>query len=206
MSTKFILSILRVGTSFLYYFLIIITLFVIVKDVSRFFQQDSDNYISLDDTSYFKDRKPVISKSASLYSKDKIVRYQQATDLYKVEADLHSGLSYYYMSSTLVFLSLGIFLLWNFKKLFAGISTLQPFNSNLVSRLKLVGMIFILSDILGLIHYFVLGAFINHSLESPKMDLLTDKGYGFVTGLIILIIAMVYQRGVEMEEENRLTV
>jgi len=57
-----------------------------------------------------------------------------------------------------------------------------------------------------LIHYFIINALIHQSLESPTLQLLTDFGDGIITGLIILVIAMVYQRGVEIEEENNLTV
>jgi hypothetical protein len=31
-------------------------------------------------------------------------------------------------------------------------------------------------------------------------------GNGFITGLVILIIAVIYERGKELEEENALTV
>jgi hypothetical protein len=202
MTTKFILSVLRIATSFLFYLLIIGIFFILAKDASLY-SKDS-NYIRIDQSPYFKDLKG--SKSIELYSGDKKIQYQNVTNLFTVEADVHSALGYYYMLSTLMFLGLGLLLLWNFKKLFEGINMQHPFKSNLVKRLKYLGLIFIISDALEFIHYFILNAFIQQSLENPKLQLLTEIGDHIIIGLIILVIAVIYQRGVEMEEENTLTV
>lgn len=203
MNTKFILSFLRIATNILFYFLIVVIFFVLAKDTFSLFSKDSE-YVRLDKDSYFKDLKA--SKSVDYYSSDKKLQYQNVTDLYIINADTHSTINYYYMFATLIFLSLGMLVLWNFKMLFEGINLKQPFKSELVKRLKLLAFIFILSDILGLIHYFIVNALIHQSIDSLKLRLLTDSGNGIITGLIILVIAMVYQRGVEIEQENSLTV
>ena len=203
MNTKLILSFLRIATSFLFYFLIVVIFFVLAKDTFSLFSKDSE-YVRIDDNTYFKDLKA--SKSIDYYSSDKKLEYQNVTDLYTINADAHSTLNYYYMLATLIFLSFGLLLMWNFKRLFEGINMQQPFKADLIKRLKLLALIFVLSDLLGLIHYFIINALIHQSLESPTLQLLTDFGDGIITGLIILVIAMVYQRGVEIEEENNLTV
>ncbi|MBU1373690.1 MAG: DUF2975 domain-containing protein [Bacteroidetes bacterium] len=203
MNTKLILSFLRIATSFLFYFLIVVIFFVLAKDVYDLYSEKSD-YVKIDQNAYYKDLSA--SKSIDLYSTDNKIQYQKVTDLFTINAEAHSSLSFYYMLATLVFLFYGLILLWNFKKLFEGINMQQPFKSDLIKRLNLLAIIFILSDVFGLIHYFIINALIQHSLEIPKLRLLTNLGDGIITGLIILVIAMVYQRGVEIEEENSLTV
>jgi hypothetical protein len=66
--------------------------------------------------------------------------------------------------------------------------------------------LFIASDLFNLLNYFLLNSFIKQSIASPHLKLITKVGDGFIIGLVVWIIAVVYQRGIDLQEENALTV
>lgn len=141
-----------------------------------------------------------------IYSQDSVAHYQDLKDHYTLQVKPDSAMGYYCLIMQMIFLGLGISILWNFKRIFRDTKLNNPFRHTIVKRLSILAALFIISDILKLVDYFLFNNFLHQSITSPRFQLLTDTGNGIITGLIILVIATIYQRGVALQEENALTV
>ena len=73
--------------------------------------------------------------------------------------------------------------------------------------MKIIAAIFIASELLHFIDYLVFTQFIHHSALLPQFQFppLTI-GHNITLGLVIWVLAIVFQRGEELQSENNLTV
>lgn len=209
MKPQNILSLLKIGVTILFYFLLLITAAITINFIIKLGSGGHDRYFEIQHGDYknmFIDLSDNNKMPDFRYSADQLVRYRPENYLYSVAVASNSPLGYYTMTATLVFLSLGLIVLWNFKKIFTDVKLNNPFKQPVIKRLNLLAAVFIASDILGIIHYFTLDLLITHSLHTPRLKLMTESGNGILIGLIIIIIAVIYKRGLEAYHENSLTV
>lgn len=206
MKTKVVLILLKYGAMIAYYFLLVITVIIAGSYVYKIFNEKQDRYLDVDKTGKLFITPDAAGNASYVYSADQVVRYKPKINLYTLGIRLNSPAGYYYMASTLVFLSLGLVILWNFKQVFSAIELNSPFKASVVKRLYLLALVFIVSDLLGFVHYFILHSFINHAVHQPRLQMISERGDGILIGLIMLVIAVVYKRGLEIYEENSLTV
>ena len=207
MKSTFILSFLRVAVTVLFYILLFFTLFFLGASIVSL--AGNHNGMELTRKSYtYKVKAFGINNAAetSTYSRDSIVQYQRVADEYSVQVNPISSIGYFSLVMKLVFMGLGLGVLWNFKKIFTETNLKSPFKGQIIKRLKILAALFIISDLVNLLNYFVFNSFLHQSIASPQFQLLTDVGNGFTIGMIILVIAVVYERGKELEEENALTI
>lgn len=207
MKSTFILSFLRVSVTVLFYILLFFTLFFLGASIVSL--AGNHNGMELTRKSYtYKVKAFGINNAAetSTYSKDSIVQYRRVADEYSVQVNPISSIGYFSLVMKLVFMGLGLGVLWNFKKIFTETNLKSPFKGQIIKRLKILAALFIISDLVNLLDYFVFNSFLHQSIASPQFQLLTDVGNGFIIGMIILVIAVVYERGKELEEENALTI
>ena len=207
MKSTFILSFLRVAVTVLFYILLFFTLFFLGASIVSL--AGNHNGMELTRKSYtYKVKAFGINNAAetSTYSRDSIVQFQRVADEYSVQVNPISSIGYFSLVMKLVFMGLGLGVLWNFKKIFTETNLKSPFKGQIIKRLKILAALFIISDLVNLLNYFVFNSFLHQSIASPQFQLLTDVGNGFIIGMIILVIAVVYERGKELEEENALTI
>lgn len=205
---KLILTIFKWGAAILCCFLILITVVVAANYAFKLYENDSKSYITVkDDKMRHELVKTAKTETGSfIYKADKTVRYKEDRPTYSVDIRPNTTIGYYYMASTLIFLTLGVLILWTFWKIFAQISLDAPFRNRVVRHLYIVAYLFIISDVLGVIHYYILDRFIYSSIQAGGLHQISDIGSSLLIGLMILIIAVVYKRGLEIYEENSLTV
>ncbi|HEX5024934.1 MAG TPA: DUF2975 domain-containing protein [Agriterribacter sp.] len=208
MKPRLILSFLKVATSILMWLLIGFTAFVLVASILAIADSNAAQpKMGLKANPYevlaFEGAPEALPYT---YATDSVVSYQQVVNRYKVQVSPHSAMGYYSMVMALIFMGLGIAVLWNFKKIFSETNLDDPFKHNIPRRLKILAVLFIVSDVLKLINYFLFNSFLHQSIINPRFQLITDTGSGIITGLIIWIIAVVYHRGIELQQENALTV
>lgn len=208
MKVKFILTILKVGATILFYFLLVITILTAGRFVMNVIDDSPNTYITVDDDNLQSVFVNLSQKAPEqfTYSADKQTRYKQKAPIYSVDILPNSATGYYYMASTLLFMSLGVLILGKFRKIFREIRLDAPFKTSVVRHLQILALLFILAEVLGFIHYFILDMLINNSLTNESLHRVSHKGSSLLIGLIILIIAVVYKRGLEIYEENSLTV
>ena len=205
MKHPFIFSFLRVSTGFLYYSLIVITLVVIGKAALTF----SGNT--------FKDDQPIFNyeamglnlkgaKPPTNFSADSLVRYTGISNRFQLAVEPNSSLGYFSFISTLLSLMIGIAIMWRFKRIFSEANLVEPFKQSIFRRLVSLSILFALADLVKIARYIVLNNLIERSISTPEFELATEVGNGFITGLIIYAIAIIYRRGLAIQEENALTV
>ena len=207
MKSTFILSFLRVAVTVLFFILLFFTLFFLGASIVSL--AGNQNGMELTKRSYTYKVKAFgvdDAAEASTYSQDSIVTYKRVADEYSVQVNPISSIGYFSLVMKLVFMGLGLGVLWNFKKIFTETNIRSPFKGQIIKRLKILAALFIISDLVNLLNYFVFNSFLHQSIASPRFQLLTDVGNGFIIGMIILVIAVVYERGKELEEENALTI
>jgi hypothetical protein len=207
MKSKYILSFLRISVSILFYILLVFSVLFLIASIASVAGNDKATDMTKKSYSYkVKVFGLQNTEEPYTYSQDSIIKYQRVADEYAVVIVPRSTIGYYAMIMKLLYMALGLGILWNFKKIFKETNFKQPFKSIIIKRLKTLAALFIISDLVKLLNYFIFNSYLHHSLASPKFQLLTDVGNGFITGLVILIIAVIYERGKELEEENALTV
>ena len=207
MPSRFILSFLRVCTSILFYLLIFFTVIFIVTSILNISGSDQAKKLTRKTFSY--EVLKIDSKNQEIpyaLSADSLISYRPIQNHYNVQVEPNSTIGYYAFLSKLIFLALGIGVLWNFRKIFKETNLDHPFRVSITRRLKILAALFIISDILRFIDYLLFNSFLHQSVASPRFQLLTDVGSGIVIGLIIFVIAVIFQKGIALQEETALTV
>ena len=209
MTSRFIFSFLKISVSILYYLLGAFAIIILVTSIFQMTNGSTDKSTGWNTNAYEFDALAFNFEKAPPpvhYAADSIVRYYDANDRYKVEIEPASPMGYYVLFMKMVFLCLGIAVLWNFKMIFKEIKLDQPFKYNITRRLNVLAALFIISDVVRILDYLIFNAFLHRHITSPHFELLTDVGNGIVTGFIIYIIAVIYERGTTLQEEAALTV
>ena len=208
MPSKFILSFLRVSVTILFYLVIIVTVVFLIASLLNI-SGKSDHAKKLTNKTYTYEVKGFSKKSKDVpftYSEDRLVRYQPVKEQYTLQIEPNSAIGYYTLIMKLIFMGLGISVLWNFMKIFRETRLDNPFKHSITKRLKILAALFIISDVLKFIDYLLFNSFLRQSIASPNFELITDVGDGIISGMIIWIIAVIFQRGIALQEENALTV
>ena len=205
---KIILNLFKAGATIMFYALILFSIVLIWRFADRLINSKPDSYITINDDSM---RSTFTSTGQNklaqyIYSTDKSARYIEKTPTYSVDVKPNTVTGLYYMISSLIFMIFGILILWMFKKIFTEIKIDSPFKASVVRHLQVLASLFIASELLGFIHYFILSRLINKSVELVGVHQIAEKGSSLFIGCMILIIALVYKRGLEIYEENCLTV
>lgn len=149
----------------------------------------------------------LISKELSFtYSADSLARYQRLRNHYIVEIRPNSGIGVFNLIINLIFIGLGICILWNFRKMFLETDLNNPFTPIVVQRLRTLALLFIIYDVFNMIEYLLFNRLLNRSVSLPHFELITTVGSGILTGMVIWILAVIFQRGISLQEEIALTV
>jgi hypothetical protein len=144
----------------------------------------------------------------SSYSKDKLIRLDEKTNHYSIRVKARSLFNYCSLLMNVIEGGLVIGILWQFMRLFRQTNIQHPFDRQVVQQMKMLASLFILLGILKILQYLTYGTFLSKSFGSATIqaDLLFKIGGRMLTGLIIWMIAIIFQRGIELQEENALTV
>lgn len=205
MSPKSIIAFLRISVTVLLYLMVFFTVIFLAVSLLNL----SGNNFVMPGKAYSFDVMAFGIKNPDpgfTYSSDSVVGYQQIHNRYTLLIRPGSLAGYYSLLSRLLLMSLAVAILLNFKKIFSELNLNNPFMETVFRRLKIVAFLFVISDVLELINYFVLNSLITQSIKTPDFELITTTGNGIITGLIIWIFAVIYQRGIALQEENALTV
>ena len=205
MASKSIIAFLKITVTVLLYLMVLFTFIFLAVSLLNL----SGKNIVMPSKAYSFDVMALGIKNPDpgfIYSSDSVVGYQQLHNRYTLLIRPGSPAGYYSLFSLLILMGLAIAILWNFKKIFTELNLNKPFMETVFRRLKILAFLFVISDVLELINYFVLNSLITQSIKTPDFELVTTTGNGFITGLIIWVFAVIYERGIALQEENALTV
>ena len=143
------------------------------------------------------------------YSGDSTIRYIPVMKEFNVELKPHTSLAYYDVFFKLISLCFGITFTWFSLKFFHEIKLDKPFNFRFIKYLKIIALLVISLDILKFVNNLIFNQFIHRSdlhphFQFPPINIGISNG--ILLGLVIWIIAVIFQRGVELQNENDLTV
>jgi hypothetical protein len=148
------------------------------------------------------------SKVDFSYASDSTIRYYPKIDEYRVQVKANTHLAYYFFLFRLILLSVVITGSWFFLKILNEIKQGNPFNLRSIKYLKIIALVFITRDILEFINNLIFNQFIHASGIQSRFELPTTLtiSNGILLGMSIWILAIIFQRGVELQTENDLTV
>jgi hypothetical protein len=207
MGTNRILNALRIITNIGFYALILIVGFFVVKFVLNIFNEgktpgDKKGSGLKFEMMAFYSGEPT---SATKLSRDGRVSFQQKNQ-FSMEVSPRSSIGYSTFCFHLFQMLFGLAILYLLRKLFRQLRAGDIFKEEAIRLLKLLAGVFIVSDLVKIVEYIMVNALVRRSISSPHFALVTTIGNGIITGMIILVIAFVYQRGVALQEEHELTV
>lgn len=207
MKPTHIITVFKVLTTIGFYFLLFITAAFFVFSLINIASNQSFNTPTLKNNNFkvisFSDSK---GPTEVKYSDNKQLRYQLLQNEYYVQINPSSPFGYYTMLLTFVYLLLGIFTLRTFRKILKEIQLEAPFTGKIVRLLKYVAAVFIIADFIKVINYIIFNQYLHQQMPTLGFKLQSEIGSGFIIGAITWIIVAIYQRGVELQTENNLTV
>jgi hypothetical protein len=146
------------------------------------------------------------SSANATYAADSTLAYYPVQNQYKLKVSTIAPLGYYSIFIFVLFAAIGLSMLKAFMEIFKEIKLDRPFTNKIIMLLKRLAILFFAADTLNIIHYFIFSRFMHHLFPVQKFSLNIEIGSYYITGLIIWIIAVIYQRGVELQTEHDLTV
>ncbi|MFC5408430.1 DUF2975 domain-containing protein [Larkinella bovis] len=227
MKPNVIFSFLRIATSILYYLMIVLTVMLIGKgimSISGNLKGRTDAQFSHEVMAFSRDQKkpdsftfdgngpldfeigPNGRPAGTKASTDSLIRYIPIVNRYRLEVRADSVLGYYSFSVAVLNFLLVIAIMGLFRRIFSEVSVAEPFKPSIFKHLIRLAILFVVSDVLKIGHYLIFNQLINRNIPQADFDLVIQIGNGFITGLIIYAIAVIYQRGLSIQEENTLTV
>ncbi|SFW77727.1 DUF2975 domain-containing protein [Chitinophaga sancti] len=209
MKPKNIIAIFKVLTTIGFYFLLCWTIVFSFFSIVNITANNPLNHSAFTSNNY-KVMAFGVNKAKSLsevvFSADKQLRYQLVENEYNVQITPSTPFGYYTMFMTLIHFLMGIFTLWTFRKILKELQLDAPFNGKIVRRLKNVAAVFVIADIVNVINNIIFNQYLHQQVPALAFKLESEVGSGFVIGAITWVVAVIYQRGVELQTYNDLTV
>ena len=208
MKSKWVISTLKLLFSIGFYLMAVVTICFLVGSVINMIEKDKPAPVNI--TGGLTYEVLAFDKSKTLphitYSPDSSFQYQPSPGKFQLEATRGTALGYYTVFYKFIQLLFATVILWIFRRIFKEIKPDNPFKLNLVKYLKTLAALFITSDLIRIPHYIIFNRFVHRSLPAPRFELLIEIGNGIIIGLIVWVVAIIYQRGVVLQTENDLTV
>lgn len=127
-------------------------------------------------------------------------------DRFKMQVAYKSGLGYYDYFVSLFFIVATITIVGLLRKALNSVTAEQPFLPENATRIRNIGLWLLGVDIVKLVHYLIFGGIAGGYFPGTKVQLVTSIGNGTWLGLLIICIAIVYQKAVEIYHDQQLTV
>ncbi|KAA0991910.1 hypothetical protein [Dyadobacter aurulentus] len=145
-------------------------------------------------------------KPQATFTSDSLIRLISITDRYKIKIEPNSAPGYYTSVSRIIFLSFGVAILNLFSKIFGEARLKDTFIRNVYRRLILLAAVFAISDVFKIADYIIFNRLMHKNVTTEHFELFTDLGDGLINGLVIYAIAIIYNRGLSIIDENALTI
>ncbi len=130
---------------------------------------------------------------------------EKKENIYTLHTTSRSPLGIYSYIMLLLGCLAGVMVLDWLRKIFRDSSVKVPFTAVNAGRIRNIGLVLIATDVVKIIGYFIFNRMTNPHFDM-HFELLTDIGSNLWMGLLLLVLAVVYRRGVEIYNENQLTI
>jgi len=211
MKPKFIVSFLYYFFSAGFIFSILLGIVFLVFSIIDLQDKSKSGFesLNLDPASNISIYDQGITKVDYIYSGDSTIRYKPVIKECLVEVKTNTPLVYCHILFKLIYIWFAITVLWFSRKFLKEIKLEKPFDFRVIKYLKIMALLFISLDILKFINNLIFNQFIHRSDLNPHFQfppINIGISNGILLGMVIWIIAIIFQRGVELQTENDLTV
>ena len=206
MITRFIFPVVKFLVRAVFYIALIFSLYDVYSMIENVIQKPRQGIVLKPYSTAVTGTLPYSTSALFSYSPDSLLYYSQVADRFTVRFKPHSGISYYKMIMKLFMIVITIGILYTLKRIFEDTNLHNPFNKFLIKRLYVLASLFIIKDVFKLADFYIVNQALGNYFESSNFKVIVDTGSDFATGLIVLIITVIFQRGVALQEENALTV
>ena len=146
------------------------------------------------------------SSHAPVMSADGHTAYMPLRHRYGVSIDPNSSFGHSLFLFRLALITIGVLIFWNLKRIFRDISMTELFRSSVIKRLKILALLFMGYDLLKWLEYLVFDHFIDIAFPEANLRMTLSLGPGLFVALILWVIALVYERGIFLQQESALTI
>lgn len=123
----------------------------------------------------------------------------------KIHARITTGLIIEAYAFFIMIEALIILILYHLRKIFRILKTQQPFQPDIVQRLRIVAVCLVLSTplriLIGVADYFTVTSHVK-DFNDRFMIVWSDSLTGVILGLVLYVIAEVFRYGIELKNEN----
>ncbi|WP_300603151.1 DUF2975 domain-containing protein [Niabella sp.] len=204
MNLKITLTVLKILVRIGFYLLLLFIILFIAVSVMKIYgisinkEINPSNAITVRSFNSTVTGKPIINQQHTS-------SYQQINS-YLFQPNPNTTAGYYLLFIRVLYFLISLSILGLLLRTLNTISNTTPFHAKITRYLRLLAFVYITSELVGFIDYFVMSVFLDR--EFPAMHFRPEMSFGndLITGLIIFVIAFVYTRGVQLKEEQELTV
>lgn len=140
------------------------------------------------------------------YSENNKAALQPIPHKYRLLVPQHTALGYVHYLISLLQLGASLCIIWFLKKILGNISLKEPFTAQSARYIQMIGLALIFIDLVKIVQYILFSSMAKDYFEGSRLELVTNIGGNIWLGLIIIALAVVYRRGVEIYSENQLTI
>jgi len=146
------------------------------------------------------------SEPAKTFSADSSLSYTQLNDRYLVVLEKKNAGNSLPLIITVCRLLTALAIMWIFLRILKELDLSKPFHPRIVRFAKIAAGLFILTDVFNIIEYNIVNSIVRNAVQTPYLSYLKELGSSTITGIITFLLAVVYQRGVQLQSEQDLTI
>ncbi|WP_018629676.1 DUF2975 domain-containing protein [Niabella aurantiaca] len=199
-TVKILRIIVRIG---FYLLLLLIVLFFVLSamELSGFKIDKDINPVNAMSVRSFSDK----TTNTTIINEKHTGFYRQINSyLFKPYPNTPAGYYLIFIRGMYLFISLAI--LGLLLRILKTIGKASPFHTKIIRYLRLLALVFIANELVGILDYFVTRAILDQAFPTMHFRLEINFGNDLITGLIIFVITFVYARGVQLQNEQQLTI
>ncbi|MGN6492365.1 MAG: DUF2975 domain-containing protein [Agriterribacter sp.] len=140
------------------------------------------------------------------YSPGNKAALQPVPHKYQLLVPQQTSLGFVHYLISLLQLGASLYIIWSLKKILDNISLKEPFTAKSATYIQTIGLALIFIDLVKIVQYILFNSLANDYFASSRLELVTNVGGNIWLGMIIIALAVVYRRGVEIYSENQLTI
>lgn len=204
MNLKITITVLRIIVRIGFYLLLLVTVLFFLISAMKLSGAQVDkeinpvNAMSVRSFSDIATNKPIINeKHTGVY---------QQINSYLFQPYPNTPAGYYLVSIRGTYLFISLAILGLLLRILKTIGKTSPFHTKIIRYLRLLALVFIANELVGILDYFVTRAILDQAFPAMHFRLEISFGNDLITGLIIFVITFVYARGVQLKEEQELTI
>ncbi|MBZ4188551.1 DUF2975 domain-containing protein [Niabella beijingensis] len=204
MTLKITITVLKIIIRIGFYLLLLIIVFFLVISALKLSGVDIDK--NLNPSNAVTVRAFGNTAASQVITNEKQTGFYQQISSYLFQPYPNTPAGYYLVFIRTVYLFISLAILGLLLRILKTISKAGPFHLKIIRLLRLLALVFIANELVGIMDYLVMRSILDHQFPAMRFRPEMHFGDDLITGLIIFVIAFVYARGVELQQEQEFTI